>query len=152
MVLISCSGCISYNCKLVSLTLGGGCVYLTNRTTFNPTRRVGGMEGHVSRDCSMEAKAKSCYKCGLEGHIVRCPASLFYISLIRLTPSSPVIALKTVVATVADSDLLARNVTVAERLAISLVHVLRVPAAMLATVEVVLAVTAAERLATPAAV
>jgi hypothetical protein len=34
-------------------------------------RRVGGMEGHVSRDCSMEAKAKSCYKCGEEGHIVR---------------------------------------------------------------------------------
>ena len=33
--------------------------------------RVGGMEGHVSRDCTMEAKAKSCYKCGQEGHIVR---------------------------------------------------------------------------------
>lgn len=65
---------------------------------------------------------------------------------------SPVTALKTMVATVADSDLLARNVTVAERLAISLVHALRVPAAILATVEEVLAVTAVERLVTLAAV
>lgn len=32
---------------------------------------TGGMEGHVSRDCSMEQKAKSCYRCGREGHIVR---------------------------------------------------------------------------------
>ena len=29
------------------------------------------MEGHVSRDCSQEAKPKTCYKCGGEGHIVR---------------------------------------------------------------------------------
>lgn len=34
-------------------------------------RCVGGMEGHVSRECTLEAKAKSCYKCGQEGHIVR---------------------------------------------------------------------------------
>jgi Zinc knuckle len=33
---------------------------------------TGGMEGHVSRDCTMEQKAKSCYRCGREGHIVRC--------------------------------------------------------------------------------
>lgn len=32
---------------------------------------LGGLEGHVSRDCTMEQKAKSCYKCGQEGHIVR---------------------------------------------------------------------------------
>jgi hypothetical protein len=32
---------------------------------------TGGMEGHVSRDCTMEQKAKSCYRCGREGHIVR---------------------------------------------------------------------------------
>lgn len=31
---------------------------------------AGGGEGHVSRDCTQEAKAKSCYKCGQEGHIV----------------------------------------------------------------------------------
>ncbi|KAG2106793.1 uncharacterized protein F5147DRAFT_224672 [Suillus discolor] len=31
---------------------------------------AGGLEGHVSRDCTMEVKAKSCYKCGQEGHIV----------------------------------------------------------------------------------
>jgi Zinc knuckle len=40
------------------------------------TYDVGGMEGHVSRDCTMEQKAKSCYRCGREGHIVRyipCP-------------------------------------------------------------------------------
>ena len=30
----------------------------------------GGMEGHLSRDCTTEPKAKSCYKCGEEGHIV----------------------------------------------------------------------------------
>jgi hypothetical protein len=41
---------------------------------------VGGMEGHVSRDCTMEQKAKSCYRCGREGHIVRLG---FLIPLIR---------------------------------------------------------------------
>lgn len=33
--------------------------------------KTGGLEGHVSRDCTMEPKPKSCYKCGQEGHIVR---------------------------------------------------------------------------------
>jgi Zinc knuckle len=37
---------------------------------------AGGMEGHVSRDCSMEQKAKSCYRCGQEGHIVRSLSSI----------------------------------------------------------------------------
>lgn len=37
---------------------------------------TGGMEGHVSRDCTMEQKAKSCYRCGREGHIVRRVSSL----------------------------------------------------------------------------
>ncbi|KAG5352082.1 hypothetical protein C0989_003946 [Termitomyces sp. Mn162] len=33
-----------------------------------------GGEGHVSRDCTKEAKPKSCYRCGEEGHISRdCP-------------------------------------------------------------------------------
>lgn len=31
---------------------------------------LGGGEGHVSRDCSAVQKAKTCYKCGEEGHIV----------------------------------------------------------------------------------
>ncbi|KAJ7470174.1 hypothetical protein B0H11DRAFT_687673 [Mycena galericulata] len=35
---------------------------------------LGGLEGHVSRDCTAEAKPKACYKCGQEGHISRdCP-------------------------------------------------------------------------------
>ncbi|KAJ7182314.1 hypothetical protein C8R43DRAFT_940471 [Mycena crocata] len=35
---------------------------------------TGGLEGHVSRDCTMEAKPKACYKCGVEGHLSRdCP-------------------------------------------------------------------------------
>ena len=39
-------------------------------------RVLGGMEGHVSRDCTQEQKAKSCYRCGQEGHISRdCPDS-----------------------------------------------------------------------------
>lgn len=65
---------------------------------------------------------------------------------------SPVTALKTMVAMVVDSDLLARNVTVAGRLATSLVHALRVPAAMLVMPVEALAVTAAGRLVTLAGV
>ena len=53
----------SYNCKHscivsdVDLTL----LYLNS----------GGEGGHVSRDCEAPTKAKECYKCGQEGHIVR---------------------------------------------------------------------------------
>ncbi|KAJ6532836.1 hypothetical protein DFH09DRAFT_1092590 [Mycena vulgaris] len=44
-------------------------------TTLNSC--LGGLEGHVSRDCTAEAKPKSCYKCGQEGHISRdCPDSV----------------------------------------------------------------------------
>ena len=31
----------------------------------------GGGEGHVSRDCGKDAKPKTCYSCGQEGHIVK---------------------------------------------------------------------------------
>ncbi|KAH8117402.1 hypothetical protein DFH11DRAFT_1008382 [Phellopilus nigrolimitatus] len=31
---------------------------------------TGGNEGHISRECTGETKAKTCYKCRQEGHIV----------------------------------------------------------------------------------
>ncbi|KAJ7505991.1 hypothetical protein B0H11DRAFT_2272261 [Mycena galericulata] len=40
-----------------------------------------GLEGHVSHDCTAEAKPKTCYKCGLEEHIVRFP--LLFLRLLR---------------------------------------------------------------------
>ena len=55
------------------------------------------MEGHVSRDCTLEQKAKSCYRCGREGHIVRCvlrprfPDVSLVISLLSLSLSLGVI-------------------------------------------------------------
>jgi Zinc knuckle len=61
---------ISYNCKYCDFF---SLISLLSRVAFGIVDdRVGGMEGHVSRDCTMEQKAKSCYRCGREGHIVRC--------------------------------------------------------------------------------
>lgn len=57
---------------------------------------AGGMEGHVSRDCTMEQKAKSCYRCGREGHIVRvvpCVTPLAQLVL-KLSKKSRAIALR----------------------------------------------------------
>ncbi|KAF9014343.1 hypothetical protein BDQ17DRAFT_454275 [Cyathus striatus] len=64
----------------------------------SPLISTGGGEGHVSRDCSQEAKPKSCYKCGQEGHIVRFPlfssrlpiflTSVFFVTVPRLPLSS----------------------------------------------------------------
>ena len=44
------------------------------------------MEGHVSRDCTMEQKAKSCYRCGQEGHIVR--SNLRFAGVVALNTTS----------------------------------------------------------------
>ena len=82
------------------------------------------MEGHVSRDCSMEQKAKSCYRCGQEGHIVRCLSSitlscdliamLFYSRVIVLNLKAALAALEgPVVAVVV--VVLARNAIAAAR-------------------------------------
>jgi len=58
---------------------------------------TGGAEGHVSRDCSAPAKAKSCYKCGQEGHIVRRVILLaFKVPDVIHAFSSPETALKLV--------------------------------------------------------
>ncbi|KNZ76243.1 DNA-binding protein HEXBP, partial [Termitomyces sp. J132] len=35
-------------------------------------------EGHVSRDCTKEAKPKSCYRCGEEGHISQYQADISF--------------------------------------------------------------------------
>lgn len=43
----------------------------SNRRSLIVFGLIGGGDGHVSRDCTQEAKAKTCYKCGEEGHIVR---------------------------------------------------------------------------------
>lgn len=49
---------------------------------------LGGLEGHVSRDCTMETKAKSCYKCGEEGHLVRFSRSFLLSRRAKLVLSS----------------------------------------------------------------
>ena len=83
----------------------------------------GGLEGHVSRECTMETKAKSCYKCGQEGHIVNTPQSspiLCVNSSWFLSLCSPVIAPKTLLPLGQEASLQvqvdrALNVTAAEK-------------------------------------
>ena len=96
---------------------------------------TGGAEGHVSRDCSAPAKAKSCYKCGQEGHIVR-RVILAVIQDPDITHafSSPETALKQVTlaevvgATAAAAELaLELSATSVARLAILPVRALRLP-------------------------
>lgn len=96
---------------------------------------TGGAEGHVSRDCSAPAKAKSCYKCGQEGHIVR-RVILAVIQDPDITHafSSPETALKQVTlaevvgATAAAAELaLEPSVTSVARSAILPVRALRLP-------------------------
>jgi hypothetical protein len=61
---LECDPC-SYNCKHTQCRG----FWVVDSLTF--VVDLGGLEGHVSRDCTMETKPKSCYKCGQEGHIVR---------------------------------------------------------------------------------
>lgn len=72
------------------------------------------MEGHVSRDCTLEAKAKSCYKCGQEGHIVRLLSSSYlgphsFVASRVTAPRASAAAVAT--AVVASRLVLARNAT-----------------------------------------
>lgn len=62
LTLRSVSVSFSYNCEFPYIST------LNNHLEISIF--AGGAEGHVSRDCTMEAKPKSCYKCGQEGHIV----------------------------------------------------------------------------------
>ena len=52
---------------------------------------VGGAEGHLSKECTQEAKPKSCYKCGAEGHLVR-RVCLFHLAMLADTGHSPATA------------------------------------------------------------
>jgi len=94
---------------------------------------AGGGEGHVSRDCTQEAKAKSCYKCGQEGHIVSVHAR-FRIDH-QQSICSLVIALGNLTTVVADLPA-PRNVTPAAKWAILPVNVLKVKAVVVAVVVV----------------
>lgn len=94
----------------------------SNRRSLNVFGLIGGGDGHVSRDCTQEAKAKTCYKCGEEGHIVRRRIALlshqqliFMFSLgIALTAPTP-----------APDTNQAVNATAVAKLGTSLVHALK---------------------------
>ena len=95
---------------------------------------TGGAEGHVSRDCSAPAKAKSCYKCGQEGHIVRRVILLtFKVPDVIHAFSSPETALKPVTLRVVGATAAAAEVALAPsaisvaRSAILPVRALRLP-------------------------
>ena len=88
-----CATLVSYNCESCDFS---SLVFSLGRVGFGIVDgRVrgdgaGGMEGHVSRDCTMEQKAKSCYRCGREGHIVRwvsSPSLLSSCDLVRALPA-----------------------------------------------------------------
>jgi len=69
----SCAPFVSYNCESRDFFEAVSCLAVSRSGLLMVVRDdgIGGMEGHVSRDCTMEQKAKSCYRCGREGHIVR---------------------------------------------------------------------------------
>jgi len=73
--LSSCVHLVSYNCESYNFFfahfLGGHVGFEIVDDGHVCDDGAGGLEGHVSRDCTMEQKAKSCYRCGREGHIVR---------------------------------------------------------------------------------
>jgi len=100
--------------------------------------RAGGGEGHVSRECTQEAKAKSCFKCGQEGHIVSVHACFLnhidhqhFICSLVIAPGN---------LTTVEADLPApRNATPAAKWAILPVNALKVRTAVVAVVVVVTA-------------
>ena len=101
---------------------------------------AGGGEGHVSRDCTQEAKAKSCYKCGQEGHIVSVHACFLNRIDHQQFICSLVTALGNLTTVVADLPA-PRNATPAAKWAILPVNALKVKAMVVVVVVVVVVTT-----------